>query len=188
MSSAYGSDANYGDVFAIDAALDERAAFISRTYLHLLGAMVTFVGIEALFLTTPAIRDTLTRMIGGNWMLAIIAFWVVSMAAQRMAQSGASTGMQYLGLGLYTVAEAVIFVPLMVIAMSVGGSELILSAGVITLIIFGGLTATVLITKQDFSFLRNLLCMGSFAILGVIVVSFFMDFSVGFHLFFTVLL
>jgi hypothetical protein len=31
------------DLFAIDAEADDRAAFISRTYLHLCGAVLAFI-------------------------------------------------------------------------------------------------------------------------------------------------
>ena len=34
------------DLFAIDAAESERAAFMRRTYLHLFGAILAFIGLD----------------------------------------------------------------------------------------------------------------------------------------------
>jgi FtsH-binding integral membrane protein len=52
-------------------------------------------------------------------------------------------------------------------------------ATVITLAIFVGLTATVFVTKKDFSFLRGALMIGMFAALGVILASWAFGFSLG---------
>jgi FtsH-binding integral membrane protein len=52
-------------------------------------------------------------------------------------------------------------------------------AVVITLAIFIGLTATVFITKKDFSFMRSALGMATFAMLGIIVASMIFGFQLG---------
>jgi FtsH-binding integral membrane protein len=176
---SYAPDYPVQDGFAIDAALDERTAFIRRTYLHVFGAILAFVGLEAIFLTTPAIYEPLLNLIGNNWWLALIAFMVVAWVAERWAQTGATPGAQYAGLGLYVLAEAVIFVPLLWIAQNFGGPNLIPTAGILTMAIFGGLTVAVLTTKKDFSFLRNALWLGSLAALGLIVASALVGFSLG---------
>jgi FtsH-binding integral membrane protein len=54
---------------------------------------------------------------------------------------------------LYTVAEAIIFLPILFLADSFFPGA-ILSAGVVTGVIFGGLTLVVFLTRIDFSFLR----------------------------------
>ena len=77
--------------------------------------------------------------------------------------------MQYLGLGLYVVAEAVIFLPLLLIARAVSGPSVIPTAGILTLALFGGLTITVFVTRKDFSFLAPILFIGSLIALGLIV-------------------
>ena len=51
--------------------------------------------------------------------------------------------MQYMGLGLYVVAEAVIFVPLLYVAANVrrrNGINVIGIAGMLTAVVFTGLT------------------------------------------------
>src|SRR5436853_341475 len=52
-------------------------------------------------------------------------------------------------------------------------------AVVITMAIFIGLTATVFLTKKDFSFMRGALAIGTFAALGVILASMIFGFQLG---------
>jgi FtsH-binding integral membrane protein len=87
--------------------------------------------------------------------------------------------MQYAGLMLYVVAEAIFFVPLLWMAQQYGGPNVIATAGVITLVIFGGLTATVFLTGADFSFLRSALMLGGFAAIGLILCGALFGFDLG---------
>lgn len=167
------------DLFAVDAAAEERAAFIRRTYLHLGGAVLAFVGLEAVFLSTPAIYEPLVSMMAGNWWLMLIAFIAVSWVAQSWAQNSVSRGTQYAGLFLFVVAEAVIFVPLLWIAATFGGPSLIPTAGLFTALIFTGLTGIVFISGADFSFLRNILWLGTLGALGAILAGALFGFSLG---------
>jgi len=173
---------SYGfDGFAADAAVDERRAFIQRTYAHVFGAILAFVGLEAVFLSIFDERQIL-QMLGGAWPLVFIGFMVVSWLAGKWASSDTSQTTQYLGLGLYVLAETVIFMPMLALASSPqfgGGPDVIPTAGFLTLLIFGGLTAVVLLTKKDFSFLGNILWLISLAALGLIVVSWFTGLSLG---------
>ncbi len=57
--------------------------------------------------------------------------------------------MQYLGLLLYIVAEAIIFVPLMFVAANFSGGDVIAKAGIVTLGLFLGMTAVVFLTRKD---------------------------------------
>ena len=166
------------DVFAADAALDARAAFIRRTYLHVFGAIAAFVGLEAIVFNVEAIREPLVLAIGQNWWMALVAFMIVSWVAGHWAQSGTSQGVQYLGLALYVLAEAVIFVPLLWIAGQVGEDIIPMAAG-LTLFIFGGLTVAVMLTRQDFSFLRGILWLGMIAAVGLVFASMIIGFQLG---------
>ena len=185
--TAYDEPAAFGtraDPFAIDAAKADRAAFIRKTYGHLLMAVLIFCGIEGLFLSYEPLQRGLMQLIGGNWWIALIAFMGVSYVAQKWAHSDSSSPTkQYLGLGLYIVAEALIFVPLMTWASFVG-EHVIPTVGLGTAIIFGGLTAVVMISGADFSFLRGALTIGMFAAIGLVICSFLFGLNLG--LFFTV--
>ena len=101
-------------------------------------------------------------------LLLIGGFMVASYVAQSMAQSRTSRGTQYFGLALYAVLEAVIFTPLLYYVSRVQGADVIMQAGTITLIIFGGLSAVVMLTRADFSFLRYFLWLGSLAAFAII--------------------
>jgi hypothetical protein len=178
----YAMEPVYSDGFAADAALAERVAFIRRTYAHLFAAILAFVGLLTVFFTVAPIKNALVQLVVGSpWAFlgVFVAFLVVSFLADRWAQSDMSKPVQYLGLSLYTLAEAVIFVPLIWIAQRVGGDQIIPTAGFLTLLIFGGLTLAVFITKQDFSFLRTALVIGSLGALGLIVASLIFGFSLG---------
>ncbi|MBW3540902.1 MAG: Bax inhibitor-1 family protein [Planctomycetes bacterium] len=172
-------EGSYGvDVFAADAALDARAAFIRRTYLHVFGAIVAFIGLEAIVFNVEAIKMPIVTAIGNNWWMALVGFMIVTWLADRWAHSGASESVQYLGLGLYVLAEAIIFVPLLFMAQ-LHGPDIIPAAAGLTMFIFGGLTMIVMITKQDFSFLRGILWLCSIAALGLILASWLFGFTLG---------
>jgi len=174
MNTMYEVDDRH-DGFAADASLDQRVAFIRRVYGHMLGATLLFVACAALFVNTPAIRDPLFGLLGFRWgpVLLIAGFMVASFVAQSMAANRSSRGAQYFGLTLYAVLQAVIFTPLLYWVSRVQGADVIMQAGTITLIIFGGLTTIVMLTRSDFSFLRNFLWVGSLAALAIVVVSAF---------------
>ena len=166
--------------FAAQAAADERSDFITKTYLHLAGAIGLFVVLEAMLLAMPGIEGLVQMMIGTRWgwLIVLGLFMAVSYVAENWAQSAVSPGMQYLGLGLYVVAEAVIFVPLLYIARTLD-SGIIPSAAGTTLVLFAGLTAIVFLTRKDFSFLRTVLLFGGFAAMGLIVVAVLFQFALG---------
>ncbi len=166
---------------AARAASSDRAAFIRRTYAHLAGAILAFIGLEALLLNvlTKEQQDTIFRLMGGyGWLVVMLAFMGASWLAQTWAQSDSSPGMQYMGLGLYVVAEAVIFLPLLIIADRFM-PQAIPTAGILTLGVFGGLTLAVFVTKKDYSPLRPILCVGSLIALGVIVAACLIGFNLG---------
>jgi uncharacterized protein len=87
--------------------------------------------------------------------------------------------MQYLGLALYVAAEALIFVPLMLVAEHYGGADTIMTAGVSTLAIFAALTGIVMITKKDFSWMRGALMIASVGVLALIGFSILFGFQLG---------
>jgi FtsH-binding integral membrane protein len=107
---------------------------------------------------------------------------LVSYIADRWARSDTSQSMQYAGLSLYVVAEAVLFMPLLYFASQlelVRGQPIIATAGILTLILFVGLTAIVWMTGANFSWMRNVLFVAGIAAFGAILCSIFMGFSLG---------
>ena len=158
----------------------ERAAFIRRTYLHVAGAILAFVVLEAILLQLP-IGGAIATVLSGRftWLLVLGAFMGVSWLAQKWANSDTSPGMQYLGLGLYVVAEAIIFLPLLYVAAYYSSEHVIVSSGLITMFLFAGLTASVFISKKDLSWMGRILTIGGFVAMGIIVASMLFGFTLG---------
>lgn len=178
---SYAPEYEQHDLFAADAAVDERIGFIRRVYGHVFASVLALAGLMFVIVNTPALSDPLIGMArNGQFFWIFVGYMAASFVAQRMATSGASAGVQYMGLGLFTLAEAVIFTPLIyTVYFFGGGGDVILQAGALTLFIFGGLSAVVILTKQDFSFMRNFLWLMSIAAFGLIILSFFTSITLG---------
>src|SRR5262245_56434975 len=91
---------------------DERAAFIRRTYLHLAGAILAFAAIEAAIFATFGVSQIVEwsrSMFRSPWSALVVLglFIGAGFLARMWAQSRGSLAMQYAGLGLYVVAEAI---------------------------------------------------------------------------------
>ena len=157
------------------ATTSERTIFIQRTYAHLCGAVLAFAGLEALVLNVfwDQLGPLVQSVTGGvYWLVFLGAFMAVGWVANGWAHSSTSRSMQYTGLSLYVLAEVIIFIPLLFMAEKYFEGT-IASAGIVTGIVFGGLTIGCFITKFDFSFLKTALMIGGFAALGLIVASVF---------------
>lgn len=185
--------------------VSERVAFLRRTYAHLGAALIGWAGLTAFLLgvmTETSWKFSSFALKGQwTWLLVLVAFMAVGWLTDRLARSETSRGLQYAGLGLGVVAEAFILQPLLwvlfikfgepgsfqfdgqgnIVGLAASGKamQLLGMAAGITVAIFAGLTATVFITKKDFSFLRGILVVGSFAALGVMVCAMIFGFQLG---------
>ncbi|HZZ70981.1 MAG TPA: Bax inhibitor-1 family protein [Pirellulales bacterium] len=172
----------WGDL-AANAQVDERTDFIRKTYLHLLCAILAFAGLETILMSSPTAVNAMNNMLmggRGSAIVALIAFLGISWLANYWALNSTSKGLQYLGLSLYVVAEALIFMPILYFADKFyPGQQIISTAGTITLVLFGGLTGYVLLSKKDFSFLGGFLTIGMFAVIGLALCSMLFGFHLG---------
>lgn len=189
--------------------VSDRVTFLRKTYAHLGVALIAFAAVTGFLLRfMPDASWGFSRwaLHGWTWLLVLGLFMAVGWVAQSLAMSDRSRNLQYLGLGIAVAAEAILLQPLLWIVMMRfgdhatqatlinsllhGGSvdtavmsgvagKVILQAVVITLVIFIGLTATVFLTKKDFSFLRGILTIAAFGSLGVIIVSIMFGFQLG---------
>ena len=169
-------ESSYANPYTVAAqSVDVRATFIRKTYAHLAGAILVFALLEAAILSIPGIANTVFGILGASsysWLMVLGAFMFVSHFANKWAMSTTSLSTQYMGLGLYIVAEAIIFVPLLLLAqLKTGDSTLILKAGGVTALLFAGLTLIAFTTKKDFSFLGGMLKIVGMIALGVIVIA-----------------
>ena len=165
------------------AAPVERAAFIRKTYILLAAAILAFIGVEAALFASGAAQMIASLIFTGGsigWLAVLGGFMLISWLSNRWAVSETSTAVQYAGLGVFVVAEAIIFVPLLYVAAYASGDPtVIIKAGIVSLGLFAGLTLTVFVTRTDFSWLAPILGIGGFAALGFIIASALFGFTLG---------
>ncbi|BBM82403.1 Bax inhibitor-1/YccA family protein [Candidatus Uabimicrobium amorphum] len=168
---------------AANVAASERALFIQRTYNHLAGAVLAFVGISFIIQKTGLALTMTNTMLGSgraSWAIVLIAFIGVSWIAENWARSSTSRETQYMGLALYVVAQAIIFVPLLYIANNFAQDpNLIAKAGITTLGLVAGITIVAFTSNKDFSFLGGFLRVASLVAFGFIICSMIFGFHVG---------
>lgn len=161
-----------------ELSADTRSQFIWRTYGHVAAAILLFAGIES-YLFDSGLAEPLARaMLGFNWLLILGAFMIVGWLATHVAHNVQSKPLQYLALVGFVVAEAIIFVPLLAMAISLQPG-IVESAVGVTLLGTAGLTAVAFITRKDFSFLRGMLVWGGILALVAIVASVLFGFELG---------
>jgi FtsH-binding integral membrane protein len=171
--------------FELLAHADEqvRVEFYKKTYMHVALATLLFVIVEAVFLQIePLVEFMLSLTVGWKWLLALGGFMLATTYAEKLAHTSHNKTEQYAGLFLFVIAEALIFIPLIYIAIYYGemnGQNVLNQAAITTLSLFTGLSAVVLITKKDFSFLRSILVIGFFVALGAIIAGMIFGFDLG---------
>ena len=158
--------------------VDVRGAFITRTYTHLLGAILAFALIEIYLFQTGMAESIARVLLGGSWLIVLGGFIILSWIASHFAHSAQTKGGQYGALGLFVVGEAIIFTPLLYMADSMAPG-VINSAATVTLLGFLGLTIVAFHTRKDFSFLGGLLRWGFICALVLIVASVLFGFHLG---------
>ena len=117
--------------FAVaQAGGDAKANFIRKTYLHLAGAILAFIGLEIAIFSTP-LADQIASLVFNSGSVGWLGFLGVFMIAGWMARSMAVSGSratQYAGLGFYVAAQALIFVPLLYIAVHYSSPDVLTNA------------------------------------------------------------
>ena len=158
----------------------EQATFYRKTYSHVAIALLAFIVVEAILINTVP-ESLIFSMVSSPfvWLFILGGFWLGSMLANKWTQAQ-DKSTQYRGLGIYVLLEAIIFLPMIYIAIDLSdGLAIISQAGIITLSLFAGLTAVVFLTRVDFSFLRTVLVVGGFLALGLIVAGALFRFNLG---------
>lgn len=168
------------DMFAADAALSERLGFLRKVYAHVFGAILLLVGLEAAYFTTGLAQRMFQALggLGAGWIVVFLVAMAVMWFAERLAYSGASAATQYLGLGLFVGVESLLLAPVLALTLLID-PNLIGQAGFITIMITGALTAFVVFSKTDFSFMRNALFLASMGVMVLGLASMFWGFSLG---------
>lgn len=158
----------------------ERGDFYRKTYIHVGLAILAFIGVETVLLKTIP-TEVIFLMIGQkySWLLILGVFWLASFLATKWTLSQ-SKAVQYMGLGVYVFLEAIIFLPLIYIALlQEGAGNVIFQAATLTIAMFAGISAVAFTSKKDFSFLRNIITIGGFIAIGLIVGGMIFGFNLG---------
>lgn len=159
--------------------VEDRSKFIWRCYAHVAGGILAFAAIE-MYLFQNGIAMNLARAMGGNWILVLGAFMLVSWGASHLAHRVESLPMQYGAYAALIVVWAVIFAPLLVYAEYIDPSwSIVESAAGVTIMGSIGLMAVAMITGKDFSFLRGFLVWGGILAMIAIVSAILFGLSLG---------
>jgi FtsH-binding integral membrane protein len=167
---------------------NERAKFIQQTYLHLAGAVGAFILVEFL-LFQLGIAGAITNLVASSrfsWLLILGGFAILGWFSRSLAAKADSISTQYAGLGIYVVAEALIFAPILYLAAFFADPTVLPTAAILTLFLFAGLTLIAFTTRTDFTFLGGILKIGGLVAIGLIVCSLIFGFNLG--LFFSVVM
>jgi FtsH-binding integral membrane protein len=159
----------------------ERAEFIRKTYTHLAGAVGAFMLVETALVQSgvAAFLSEALMATRFGWLAVLAVFSLLGWFSRGLASKADSVSLQYAGLGLYVVIEAIIMAPLIYIADKFYGPNIISMAGILTLFMFAGLTAIVFTTGKDFTFLGGALKIGGLVAIGLIVCSTIFGFTLG---------
>jgi FtsH-binding integral membrane protein len=160
----------YPAQYVAQVGAEERSQFLRKVYQHVAGALAMFIVIEAILQSLPFTLNIAEQM-SGVWLLVILGFWVVSWISARWTTPGLPLSQQYLGLGLFVVAEAIIFMPLIAYVRLYQDSNVLPTAGVLTAALVVGLSLIAFDSRTDFSMLRGVLFVGAPVALGLILAS-----------------
>ncbi len=142
---------------AAQASVAERVSFIRKVYaLFFVGTLFAIGGVLLGFMFPPLMMMALRH----PWIMLFAMLGGV-MGAQAVRHV---RGVNLLALFGFTTLTGVIISPLMALVWATNPASLV-QAGVLTVGIFGGLTAYVFISKRDFSFLRGMVTTGLIVII-----------------------
>lgn len=165
----------------IESTDQVRVEFYKKTYAHVAGGVLLFVLFEYLLLQSDTIVNFMLSMLDGwRWLIMLGGFMLATNYAESTIMKTTDKNIQYMAYALYVFAEAIIFVPLLYLAIYYTESaDLVQQAAIVTLALFVGISAIVFITKKDFSFIKSGLTIGFFIAIGLIIAGSLFGFNLG---------
>jgi uncharacterized protein len=151
--------------------LTTKKSFLLKTYLHLFLGLGLFAVFSGLFYAL-GLGYLMLNLFSVPFMSFVVfgLFIGASTIAQNLAFTKSNKVIQYLGLAVYALVEAVFFAPLILIVSAV--PQVLLLAIAVGSILFLALSLVALFSGKDFSFLRSILTYTSIVVFGLILVSF----------------
>lgn len=156
---------------AADASVTDRIAFIRKVYALFFAATLFAIGGVFLGLAFPPLMSLAIE----HPMIMFIAMIGGVIGAQAVRHV---PGVNLAALFGFTTLTGVIISPVLYVIGRTNPSS-ILQAGVMTVAIFGGLTAYVFVSKRDFSFLRGMVTVGLVVVIGAGLINIFFVGSLG---------
>ena len=164
-----GAWGSFGAETAAQASVSERMGFIRKVYALFFAATLFAVGGVLLGLS----YDPLLRFAYEHPWVMFFAMIGGVMGAQAVRHV---PGVNLAALFGFTTLTGVVISPLIAVVSQINPGS-ILAAGVLTVGIFGGLTAYVFVSKKDFSFMRGMLMTGLIVVILAGVVNIFLGAS-----------
>ncbi|TNF26941.1 MAG: Bax inhibitor-1/YccA family protein [Deltaproteobacteria bacterium] len=154
---------------------EQQISFVRRVYAWMFaGVLATVMGV-AIAVKSGLAESLLYSGFLVN-ILLIVAWMGGAYALQRVRNVPTWNVVAFAGYGLLTgiVISSIVYVAIALAKVQgAAPGTYVLQAGGLTLVTFGGLSAYAFFTKRDFSFLRGMLTVGTFALLGALVIGFF---------------
>jgi FtsH-binding integral membrane protein len=160
-------------------AYDEQT-FLRATYGHLFGAVIAFIALEYV-LFASGIADALAPVMASNWLIVIGGFMLLGFVTNYFTRRVSTPAMQYVEMAVTIALQAVIFIPLLYFAVYFTDGSVLSTAAWITMAIFGVMTAVVVYSGKDFSFMGPFLAVVGIAALIAIVGSVIFGIALGFY-------
>src|SRR5919206_1589628 len=149
QGGAWGS---FGAETAARAGVEERMGFVRKVYALFFAATLFAVAGVGVGLAFPAVMMTI---VAHPWLTFFVLIGgVMGAQAVRLVP-----GVNLLALFAFTTLTGVVISPAIAIYTRLNPAS-ILQAGLLTVGIFGGLTAYVFVSKKDFSFMRGMVTTG----------------------------
>ena len=137
---------------AAEASVSERLGFIRKVYALFFAAILFAIGGVVLGFNSPSLMLAIAQH---PWItLLLLMGGVIGASAVRH-----KPGINLIAFFGFTAFTGVVISPLLFYVSATNPAS-ILQAGVLTVGIFGGLTAYVFVSKKDFSFLRGMVWVG----------------------------
>ena len=165
-------------VLVANTSAEEQSAFMRKVYFHIAGAFAVFLIAEGVLQSLP-MAERMAAKLNDFWLLVILGFWVVGFIASKWTTPGLPLSQQYLGLGLYALGEAVIFMPLIAYIRFYQDENILITGFLVTLALIVGLSLIAMDPRTNFSILRGALMIGFPLMLALIVGGILFGFGLG---------
>lgn len=166
-------------VAAADAALEERVAFLQRTYSLLLAGVFTFAATMWAAGSIPAVQSMMIGLweVVSQGIVGMIVYFGIylggAMAVHALAQRSPINLVAYFA---YTFVMGLLTAPI-VLSVAATNADVLTQATLTTALVFSAATAYVFFSKKDFSFLRGTLSVMFWVLLIGPILGYFFGFT-----------